>query len=128
MSKFNKVLHCNNKIIPSSLFSEAIKTLEFGKSAGPDAGAYAGFLRGGGQFNFFWDFGYTCREAACREQRSCEPLLGGFGPGPTVTLGVCSPKKICESGAISCVLRAIFNHFHDIKSSQIIRNKQEFFH
>ena len=35
-------------------------------------GAYAAFFRGGGP-NFL-DFGYICREAACRE-----PLLGGFG-------------------------------------------------
>ena len=41
---------------------------------------------------------------AASEQRSCEPLLGGFG--------ACSPKKILKNGAISCVLRAIFNHFH----------------
>ena len=38
---------------------------------------------GGAQLKFFWDFRYTCREAACREQRSCEPLLGGFGGIPT---------------------------------------------
>ena len=70
-------------------------------------GAYAGFLRGGAQLSIFWDFGYTCREAACCEQRSCEPLLGGFGGMP--------PKKIFKNGAISCVLRAIFNHFHGKK-------------
>ena len=56
-------------------------------------------------------FGYTCREAACREQRSCEPLLGGFW-------GMPPPKNIFKNGAISCVLRAIFNHFHGKKSSQ----------
>ena len=32
---------------------------------------------GGGQLENFWDFGYTCRE-----QRSCELLLGGFGGMP----------------------------------------------
>ena len=37
---------------------------------------------GGAQLKNFWDFGYTCREATCREQRSCEPLLGGFGGMP----------------------------------------------
>ena len=42
-------------------------------------GAYAGFLREGGPTLKFLGFGYTCREAVCREQRSCEPLLGGFG-------------------------------------------------
>ena len=36
MSKFNKVLYCNDMLIPSSLISEAIKKLECGKSAGPD--------------------------------------------------------------------------------------------
>ena len=52
--------------------------------------------------------------------RSCEPLLGGFGGMP--------PKKIIKNGAISCVLRAIFNHFHGKKSSQKIINKHDFFH
>ena len=33
-------------------------------------------------------------------------------------LGTCSPKKIFKNGAISCVLRAIFNHFHGKKFSQ----------
>ena len=83
------------------------------------SGAYAGFLRGGAQLYNFWEFGYTCREAACREQRSCEPLLGGFG--------ACPPKKIFKNGAILCVLRAIFNHFHGKKCSQKIINKHEFF-
>ena len=40
------------------------------------------FSGGGAQLKKIWDFGYTCREAACREQRSCEPLLGGFGGMP----------------------------------------------
>ena len=46
------------------------------------------FSKGGGPTLNFWDFGYrsTCREAACREQRSSEPLLGGFGGMP--------PKKM----------------------------------
>ena len=76
------------------------------------SGAYAGFLRGGAQLKNFWDFGYTCREAACREQRSCEPLLGVFGGMPP------PPKKILKNGAISCVLRAVFSHFHGKKSSK----------
>ena len=46
------------------------------------SGAYAGFLRGGAQLKNFREFGYTCRKAACREQRSCEPLLRGFGGMP----------------------------------------------
>ena len=40
MDKFNKVLYCNDMLIPSSLILEAIKKLECGKSAGPD-GVYA---------------------------------------------------------------------------------------
>ena len=32
--------------------------------------------------------------------------------------GHAPPKKIFINGAISCVLRAIFNHFHGKKSSQ----------
>ena len=34
--------------------------------------------------------------------------------------GHAPPKKILRNGAISCVLRAIFNHFHGKKSSQKI--------
>ena len=49
--------------------------------------------------------------AAKRHVASSEPLLGGFG-------GMPPPKKIFINGAISCVLRAIFNHFHGKKSSQ----------
>ena len=41
----------------------------------------------------------------------------------------CDPYyHILKNGAISCVLRAIFNHFHGKKSSQKIINKHEFFH
>ena len=36
MSKFNKVLYCNDMIIPSSLISEATEKLECDKSAGLD--------------------------------------------------------------------------------------------
>ena len=53
----------------------------------PYTGAYAGFLRGGGpnfKISGILDIHAAKRhaassEAACREQRSCEPLLGGFG-------------------------------------------------
>ena len=72
------------------------------------AGAYAGFLRGGLNFKIFGIL--DIHEYTCREQRSCEPLLGGFG-------GM-HPKKIFKNGAISCVLRAIFSHFHGKKSSK----------
>ena len=75
------------------------------------AGAYAGFLRGWSPTLKFLGFWIYMR----REQRSCEPLLGGFGGMP--------PKKIFENGAISFVLRAIFSHFHGKKSSQKIINK-----
>ena len=37
-------------------------------------------------------------------------FVRGFGGMP--------PKKIFKNGAISCVLRAIVNHFHGKKSSQ----------
>ena len=37
---------------------------------------------GGAQLKKFWEFGSTCRFAACREQQSCEPLLGEFGGMP----------------------------------------------
>ena len=59
--------------------------------------------------------------AAKRHVASSEPLLGGFG-------GMPPHKKILKNGANSCVLRAIFNHFHGKKSSQKIINKHEFFH
>ena len=59
---------------------------------------------GGPTFKFLGLF------AACREQRSCEPLLGGFGGMP--------PKTIFKNGAIWCVLRAIFSHFHGKKFSK----------
>ena len=58
--------------------------------------------------------------AAKRHVASSEPLLGGFGGMP--------PKKIFNNGAISCVLRAIFNHFHGKKSSKKCINTHEFFH
>ena len=44
------------------------------------AGAYAGFLRGGAQLSNFWYFGYTCREAACREQRAFARGVWGHAP------------------------------------------------
>ena len=49
-------------------------------------------------------------------------LLGVFGGMPP------PPKKILKNGAISCVLRAIFSHFHGKKSSKKIINEHEFFH
>ena len=54
------------------------------------SGAYAGFLRGGGP-NFKISGILDIHFAACREQRSCEPLLGGFG-------GMPPPKKIFING------------------------------
>ena len=82
------------------------------------SGAHAGFLRGGGvptlKFLGFWIY----------MPRSCEPLLWGFGgmfPPPP-------PKKVFKNGAILCVLRAIFNHFHGKKAAKKIINKHEFFH
>ena len=62
---------------------------------------------GGPNYTFFGGFRYTCREAPCCEQQSCEPLLGGFGSTP--------PKKFVKNGVISCVLRAIFNKKNPLK-------------
>ena len=84
-------------------------------------GAYAGFLKGGGatlKFVGFWI--YMPRSGLSRAAK-----LRAFARG---VWGVCSPKKIFKNGAILCVLRAIFNHFHGKKSSQKIINKHEFFH
>ena len=39
-----------------------------------------------------------------------------------------APQKKFLNGAIWCVLRTIFNHFHGKKSSQKVINKHEFFH
>ena len=67
---------------------------------------------GGGptlKFLGFWIY-MQSREAACREQRSCEPLLRGFGGMP--------PQIFFKNGAISYVLKATFNHFHGKKASQ----------
>ena len=82
-----------------------------------NTGAYAGFLRGGGNFKIS---GILDIHAASRHVASSELLLGGFGGIP--------PKKFFLNDAISCVLRAIFNHFHGKKSSQKIINKNHFFH
>ena len=70
----------------------------------------AGFLRGGGGWSTikFWGFGMYM-------PRNCKPLIGGFR-------GMPPPKQNFKNGAISCVLKAIFNHFHDKKSSEKIRN------
>ena len=67
----------------------------------------------GAQLSFFWKRHVASSVAVSRCLRG---------------LGACSHKNIFMNGAISCVLRAIFNHFHDKKSSQKIINKQEFFH
>ena len=51
--------------------------------------------------------------------------LRAFGRG---VWGHAPPQENFKNGAISCVLRAIFNHFHGKKSSEKIINKHEFFH
>ena len=45
-----------------------------------------------------------------------------------VAWGHAPPRKKFKNSAISCVLRAIFYHFHDKIFSQKFMNKQEFFH
>ena len=57
------------------------------------------FRRGSPTFKIL-GFGYTCREAACCEQQSCEPFLEGFGDIP--------PRFFFLNDSISCVLRAVF--------------------
>ena len=85
------------------------------------AGAYAGFLRGGGpDFKIFGNLDIHAAKRHVASSEAASLCLGGLGAWP--------PKKILKNGAISCVLRAIFNHFHVKKSSQKIRNKHEFFH
>ena len=64
-------------------------------------GAYAGFLRGGGptiKFLGFWIY-------MPRSVMSRAVAWGVWGHAP--------PQENFESGAIPCVLRAIFHHFHD---------------
>ena len=77
--------------------------------------------RGGGgtQLEFFWDFGYTYRETVCREQRSCEPLLGGFGGMP--------PKIFFKKWCNFVCFESYFQQILLSKSSQKIINKQDFF-
>ena len=43
-------------------------------------------------------------------------------------LGAWPTKKFFKNDAISCVLRAILNHFHGKKNPQKIINKHEFCH
>ena len=81
------------------------------------SGAYAGFLRGGAQLYFFVILDSMSRAAKLRAFARRD---WGHAPPPH--------KKILKNGANSCVLRAIFNHFHGKKSSQKIINKHEFFH
>ena len=70
--------------------------------------AYAGFLGGGGtQLEF------------CREQRSCEPLLGGFGGMP--------PKIFFKKWCNFVCFESYFQQILLSKSSQKIINKQDFF-
>ena len=59
-------------------------------------GAYAGFLRGGGP---------TLKCFGLRVGMSRAIAMGVWRHAPT--------RKFFKNGAISCVLRAIFNHFHD---------------
>ena len=77
------------------------------------------FSGGGPTLKFLGFWIYMPRSCMSRAA-SCESLLGGFGGMP--------PKKNFKNGAILCVFRAIFNHFHGKKSSEKIINKHEFFH
>ena len=68
---------------------------------------------GGGNFNFFVILGIHAAKwhvASSEAASRCCGEVRGMPPPPH--------KKILKNGAISCVLRAIFNHFHDKKSSQ----------
>ena len=79
------------------------------------------FSRGGGptlKFLGFWI--YMPRSGMSRAAKLRAFARGVWGHAPH--------KKIFKNGAISCVLRANFNHFHGKKSSQNIINKHEFFH
>ena len=58
--------------------------------------------------NGFWV--YMPRSAMSRAAK-VRAVARGFG-------GMLPQEKILKSGAISCILWAIFNHFHDKKSSQ----------
>ena len=72
------------------------------------------FSRGGANFKISGILD-TCREAACREQRSREPLLGGFGGMP--------PQENFKKWCNFVRFEGYFNHFHGKKSSQKIINK-----
>ena len=75
-----------------------------------NTGAYAGFLRGAQPKKKLGFWVYMVRAAKLRV------IVRGVwehAPPPP-------PKKIYKNGAISYVLRAIFHHFHDEKSSKKI--------
>ena len=65
---------------------------------------------GGVQLIILGDFEYTCRVAVVARE------VWGH-----------APKIFFKNDAISCVLRAIFTHFHFKKFCEKIKNKQEFF-
>ena len=79
------------------------------------------FSGGGGPTLKFLEFLiYMPRSVMSRAAKLRAFVRGVWGHAP--------PKKIFKNGAISCVLRAIFNHFHGKKSFEKIINKHEFFH
>ena len=79
------------------------------------------FSGGGPTLKFLGFWIYMPRSGMSRAAKLRAFARGVWGHGPP-------PKKILKNGAISCVLRAIFSHFHGKKSSKKIINKHEFFH
>ena len=77
------------------------------------------FSGGGPTLKFLGFWIYMPRSGMSRAAK-LRAFARGFGCMP--------PKKIFKNGAILCVFRAIFNHFHGKKSSEKIINKHEFFH
>ena len=64
------------------------------------------FSGGGPTLKFLGIWIYMPRSGMSRAAKLRAFARGVWGHAPP-------PKKILKNGAISCVLRAIFNHFHD---------------
>ena len=75
------------------------------------SGAYAGFLGGGGPTIKILGFLLYMPRSGMSRTAKLRTVARGFG-------GMPPHQEFFLNGAILCVLRAIFNHFHDKKSSQ----------
>ena len=76
--------------------------------------------QGGPNLKIFGSLGiHAAKRHVASSEAAIEPLLGGFG-------GMLPQEKL-KNGAISCALRAIFNHFHYKNSLKKIQINKNFF-